>query len=252
MKALLTPRRLALLGAGALCLLAAPFGARVLAPARAARAAAPRDPDSYGPSLRVPRASGPIALDGDTDDPGWQRDSARTGAFLRADGAAARPHSEARFVWADGYLYVELYAADEDITARHDTPDGPVWSDDSFHLVFNDGVRERSFDLSANGTLTDGDRSAVPPSPGAARPFDYSWSSGAHVSHDVDGTPNVPGDDDEEWVIEMAIPLESIGLKGEPGERTSLWMRRCDTPKSGERACGSWGEGAAPGELVLE
>jgi hypothetical protein len=57
---------------------------------------------------------------------------------------------------------------------------------------------------------------------------------------------------DEEWVIEMAIPFESLGLKGERGESIGFAVRRCDTPKGGGRVCGSWGEGDARGRIVLE
>jgi hypothetical protein len=202
--------------------------------------------------LAVPHAKGAITLDGDTDDLGWQLDPARTGAFVTADGESARPHTEAKLVWGDGHLYVELYAADQDIRAVAPTPDGPVWERDSFHLVFSDGVTERSFDLSPLGTLTDGLRQAAGRAPGAAAPFDYRWNSGAHVSHEVDGTPNVPGDDDEEWVIEMAIPFEALGLSGHPGDRIGLSMHRCDTTKTGDRVCGSWGEGERRGVIVLE
>jgi hypothetical protein len=201
--------------------------------------------------LRVPHARGAITLDGDTDDPAWQSGPARTSAFMGATGEAARPHSEARFVWGDGHLYVMLYAADDDIHAAADAPDGPVWQSDAFHLVFSDGVTERSFDLSPLGTLTDGARPAVAPA-GAARPFDYRWNSGAHVSREIDGTVNANDDEDEEWVLEVAIPFEALGLKGRSGERVALTMRRCDTPKAGARTCGTWGAGERRGVLVLE
>jgi hypothetical protein len=205
--------------------------------------------------LRVPHAQGSIVLDGDTDDPGWQGDVARTGPFVTSAGdgeTAARPHTESKIAWGDGYLYVELYAADQDIRASHEVADGPVWESDSFHLVFDDGESEYSFDLTPLGTLTDGKRPAAVPTPGAPRPFDYRWNSGAHVSHELDGTPNAPGDEDEEWVLELAIPFDAIGLRGERGERIGLAMHRCDTLKSGARACGAWGEGARRGVIVLE
>jgi hypothetical protein len=199
-----------------------------------------------GLELHVPRAKGDVVLDGDMDDTGWLQGCARTGPFVGPDGESARPYSDARFVWGDGYLYVALYAADEDIRARHEAPDAPVWLDDSFHLVLGDGAIDRSFDFGPTGALADAMRS----SPTGA--FDFAWSSGAHVSHELDGTPNDPTDDDEEWVIEAAIPLASLGLQGEPGERTGLAVRRCDRLHSGARSCGHWGEGEAAGVLVLD
>jgi len=205
--------------------------------------------------LHVPHAEGNIVLDGDMDDPGWIRASARTHAFVGPDGVtAARPYSEARFVWGDGFLYVGLYAADDDLHAQGTEHDHPAAGDDTFHLVFRDGTIDRVFDLNPLGTLTDGTRPA-----GTDAPLDLAWESGAHVSHELDGTIDRTTDHDEEWLIEMAIPFESLGLRGAKGERIGASLSRCDTLKSGVTACGSWGAGTAPsgdaskkGVLVLE
>ncbi len=76
--------------------------------------------------------------------------------------------------------------------------------------------------------------------------------SGVHVSHELDGTVNNPEDVDEEWVIEMAVPFESIGMKGEKGESIGFAVHRCDTPKGEPRVCSGWGEGDSRGRIVLE
>jgi hypothetical protein len=189
--------------------------------------------------LRVPHAAGSIVLDGDMDDPGWVRQSARTHAFVGPDGVtSARPYSEARFVWGDGLLYVGLYAGDEDLHAKATEHDAPVQGDDSFHVVFSDGKIDRVLDLNPLGVLADGTRPT-----GTDGPLDMSWESGAHISNEIDGTPNKSTDHDEEWVIEMAIPFESLGLKGEKGERIGVFLERCDTLKNGTTSCGTWGQG---------
>jgi hypothetical protein len=96
---------------------------------------------------------------------------------------------------------------------------------------------------------------AVPPLFGAgsrrARPrVSPLDASGAKVGHDLDGTPNDPRDDDEEWVIEMVTPFASIGLRGVPGERIGFSARRCGAPKGATRRCAAWGEPG--GEIVLQ
>jgi hypothetical protein len=202
--------------------------------------------------LHVPRAKGGIILNGDMDDPGWLNGCARTNAFLNPDGTQVRPYSDARFVYGDDVLYVGLYAADEDIHASLHDLDAPVWTEDYFHVVFNDGTTEHSFDLSPIGTLADGERRIGAGGPGGTHPFDFRWNSGAHVSYEMDGTPNKSTDNDEEWLIEMAIPLGALGLRGEKGERIGVSMHRCDTPHSGAHVCGSWGEGARRGVLVFD
>ncbi len=201
--------------------------------------------------LVVPHMTGAITLDGDLDDPGWLGAVAQTGAFLDKNGGIAKPFSEARLTWGDGVLYMSLYAADEDIRAEVASADGPVWRDDSFHFVFDDGNDERVFDISVNGVIADGTRISARSTDGGARPpTDFAWSSGAHVSREIDGTLNEPRDDDEEWALEIAIPLESIGLTGESGERVGFAIHRCDSPKNRNRTCSSWGE-REPMVLVL-
>jgi hypothetical protein len=195
--------------------------------------------------LHVPRAGGPIVIDGELGDDGWLGRAARTGGFVASDGSQSRPYSDARMVWSDGTLYVALYAADEDLRATYREGDAPLWLEDAFHLSFRRDDTELTFDVSPLGTLTDAQRTGE-------RAFDYSWQSGARVSRDVDGTLNDPADDDEEWVIEMAIPLQALGLRGTQGERTGFSIHRCDTPKRGPRLCGGWGEGARGGVLVLD
>ena len=199
--------------------------------------------------LTVPHVQGAITLDGDLDDPGWLGPIARSGPFSDKKGDIARPYSEASFTWGDGELYVSLYAADQDIRAVAENP-ADVWKDDSFHIVFDDGTNERIFDVSAKAKLAASTRVSRFAMPGD-RPASKTWESGAHVSPEIDGTPNEPDDDDEEWVIEMAIPLSSLGLKGNPGERLSVAAHRCDSPKNAPRSCGSYGE-RAPVTLVLE
>jgi hypothetical protein len=230
--------------AGAALAIGAFAGARIAASHARARNALTTKPGAR--RLLVPHANGSITLDGDMDDTGWLHATARTGAFVGADGNAARPYSDARFVWGDGHLYLALYAADGDIRATRTEHDAPLWLEDAFHLVFTDAKSERSIDVSPLGTVTDAIRAA-----GSQGPFDYAWSSGAHVSHEADGTPNNPSDMDEEWVIEMAIPFESLGLEGKRGEQIALTIRRCDTPKHASRVCGNW-NGDDGGVLVLD
>jgi hypothetical protein len=60
---------------------------------------------------------------------------------------------------------------------------------------------------------------------------------------------------DEEWAIELAVPLASIGMKGERGENIGMSIRRCDIPFGVPRVCSGWGEGPVDrgrGRIVLE
>jgi hypothetical protein len=206
-----------------------------------ARAAARVESSAH--ELHVPRQRGSIVLDGDTDDPGWRGPLARTGAFIApAGGARPGPYTDARFVWGDGTLYAALYAGDVDIRASAPAPDEadpPLWLSDAFRLTFGPVLLEAS----ALGALTDARMR-----PDGTR--DFAWDSGVHVSHEIDGTVNDPSDEDEEWVLELAIPLEALGLRGERGERVPLGITRCDVSRSG-RICMGWGDGEGRDRTVL-
>jgi hypothetical protein len=196
--------------------------------------------------VHVPHLVGSITLDGDTDDPGWRGPLVRTGTFVASDGLTpVHPQSEARMLWGDGFLYLNLYAADEDIEVRG-KPDALTDDEDAFHLVFTDEATERFIDINALGVVSDG----------IARrggPVDRSWDSHLHVSHELDGLPNDPTKKDEEWALEVAIPFESLGLEGKPGETIGVSMRRCDIlHDGGKRICGAWGEVGPHKVLVLD
>jgi cellulose/xylan binding protein with CBM9 domain len=199
--------------------------------------------------LLVPRATRPIVLDGHLTDPAWLEEAVRTRPFVESGGSSlGHQYSEARFLWREGQLYVGLYASDEDIRASHDAQDSAVWRDDSFRLAFDDGAREYLFDVSALGVVADGVRTKASSRAG----FDYAWNSRVRVEHELEGTPNDPSNNDEEWVIEMAIPLASLGQKGARGERLGMWVSRCDTAKGQRRTCADWGRTHGRGVLVLD
>jgi hypothetical protein len=177
----------------------------VVAAAAFALRLAPTAPRQAHAALAVPHAAGKIALDGELVDPGWTRD-ARTGPFTTAGGARAFPHSEARITWDEERLYLGLFAADEDIR-----------SSDHFDVI----VR----------------RAGKPDARFAFSPK----SAGA----EADGTIDDASDDDEEWGVEVGIPLADLGAGR--GDAFSVRMERCDRPKGSPEVCASWSE-----DVVLE
>ncbi len=123
---------------------------------------------------------------------------ARTGPFTDATGAIAAPYSEARFLRDDRNVYLALYAGDEDIR-----------STDAFVVELSSPRGHVTLRFSPKGPGTD-----------------------------VDGTVDMPADDDEEWLVEAAIPLAKIPF-GPDGTVTAS-VSRCDVTKDHVRRCGSW------------
>lgn len=113
---------------------------------------------------------------------------------FRREGSIARPWSEIRVLHDAAHVYIALYAADEDIRAS-----------DHFELR----VAGRSYMLPAAGAP-------------------------AFAALDVDGTLDQPSDDDEEWIVELALPRAGLP------DPLPIEASRCDTPKDGKTYCAAW------------
>ncbi len=202
--------------------------------------------------LHVPRVGAPIPIDGEVEGKkAWESDVGGTGVFKTAAGQGMVPYSEARLRWRDGTLYLWLYAGDLDLEGSVTERDGPVLRDDAFRVELGAGGRAYTIDVNVLGTIADTVCARAVGAPDGA-PCDASWQSGATVGVDRDGTLNRTGDNDEEWIVEMAVPLASLGLGGaRAGTRIPFAVRRCDVQKSGAGACGGFGLGERA-EIVLD
>ena len=138
-----------------------------------------------------------MKIDGELAEPAWNARAAR-GVFVGPDGKLARPYSEIRFLADADTLYVALYAADEDIEAS-----------DAFELQLG----PLALTAHADGAVAPAMKAAI----------------------DRDGTLGNPKDDDEEWVVELAIPRAQLG-----DGPLAITAKRCDTPKDGAPRCGQW------------
>jgi len=211
------------------------------------------------PVLQVSRARSEIHPTGRFDVNAWGG-SVNTHTLLDASGKGAVPVSEARFLWGQGNLYVFFYAGDLDIQVRTVKHDGPIWKDDSVTFAFfppglPDAGAPSKFVIAATptGVVSDGlcpqDATDL-----SDERCDLTWESGARVGADFDGTLNTIGDFDEEWAVELSVPLRSIGI--DPARRRPVeiaaTMRRCEMAHDGPRACGLWGDENRPGVLLLE
>jgi hypothetical protein len=117
----------------------------------------------------IRHAPSPINLDGELDEPIW-KGALRTGPFVNEVGQPAAPYSDARFVVGREFVFLGLYAADEDIR-----------SDDVFEVELGGRTLRYS-------------------------PADR----GPDVGVDMDGTLNDASDLDEEWVVEARVPRAGL------------------------------------------
>ncbi len=209
--------------------------------------AAPAAPPAVA-TLAVPRIAGPVKIDAELEGKKmWEADTGVTPNFKDAAGHGMVPFTQAKARWGDGQLYLMLYAGDLDLQGSVRAHDGAVERDDAFHLEFGGGDEVRVISVSVLGTVADALCRRGP----AGRSCDPRWESQARVAVDRDGTLNKIGDNDEEWVVEMAVPLASLGLEGAgPGTRIPFSIRRCEVGHGRDHGCGGWGD-RPRGELAL-
>ncbi len=205
------------------------------------------DPDP-APLLVVPHVGGPVKIDAELEGKAlWEADTGATGNFKVAGGRGMVPYTEAKARWGSGKLYLMLYAGDLDLEGTVRARDGAVDGDDAFRLEFGTGNDLRVIWVSVLGTLAD---ARCRPAPGG-RTCDARWNSHAQVAVDRDGTLNKIGDNDEEWVVEMAIPLADLGFaNARPGTRIPFAVSRCEVGHGRQHDCGGWGT-ARPAALTL-
>jgi hypothetical protein len=198
--------------------------------------------------LHVPHVTAePARKGGKTEEKFWEGEAGSTGVLLDAKGLGMVPYSEVKARWGNGNLYLWLNAADLDLQGKVREADTDLSGDDAFHIQIGADGRVFSIEVNVLGTLTDAlcrSRRRTPRDP-MGKTCERSWQSGAEV--------NQVGDADEEWVVELTIPLDKIGQKtAKPGKHLRFSVSRCEVAYDGVRACGSWGMGKRAAALVLD
>ncbi|HUP20007.1 MAG TPA: DUF5916 domain-containing protein [Gemmatimonadota bacterium] len=186
-----------------------------------------RDPQ-IRPTLEVSRAAGPIEIDGDLSDPGWEG-AARAGGFVEHfPNEMARPpvESEAWVTYDDEHLYVALIAYDDPSTVRTSLRDrDQMFSDDFFGVMIDTyGDASWGYELFANPTGVQGDL-RISTSSGEDSGFDIVYHTDAKIT-------------ESGYQIEMAIPFKSLRFPDRPEQewRVNFWRTR---PRE-SRAQHSW------------
>ena len=198
-------------------------------------------------TVYVPRAIGPITVDGVASEPAWAT-AATSQEFVTAEGSG-EPVGKAiaRLTWDDQALYAFITVTDSDVWSQYKNHDEPLWKQDCVELFIDaDGNRRGYVELQVNPNNATFDSWFATT---RAQPGDPSWDSGMVTAVKLRGTTE-PGDTDQGWDVEIAIPWPAVRgrddamqvhLPPQLGDRWRMNVVRVDV-KTGDKnpSASSW------------
>jgi hypothetical protein len=185
----------------------------------------------------VHRAAQAPKIDGNLNEPAWERASAITkfNLFSRVD-VDQLPTTTARILWDKTHLYLGFECDDDDIWSYSEKNDDPLYLGDVVELFVKpnrDSLKYYEFVVAPNGAIYD----ARYPSRGAGLSHRFGrWNSEAKIATQVKGSNDNHSDSDHGYSVEIAIPLEAFESQERPSEGTewSFGVFRYDYSKSYE------------------
>jgi hypothetical protein len=164
-------------------------------------------------TVYVPRAAGPITIDGLANDPGWANAAASPDLITADSSPDPVGKAVARMTWDDQNLYVFVSITDSDVFSSFKEQDDPLWKADCVELFIDaDGNRSGYVELQVNPNNATFDSYFATT---RGQPGDESWDSGMMTAVRVRGTADKSGDSDQGWDVEIAIPLAAVKGRAE-------------------------------------
>jgi len=200
-------------------------------------------------TVYVPHALGPITVDGAAAEPAWTA-AATSPELVTAEGSSDPVGKAiAKLLWDDQYLYAFVSITDSDVWTEYKNHDDPLWKQDCVELFIDaDGNRRGYVELQVNPNNATFDSWFATT---RAQPGDPSWDSGMVTAVKLRGTTTTaPGDTDQGWDAEIAIPWRAVRGRDEAmavrlppqvGDRWRMNVVRVDV-KTGDKSpsASSW------------
>jgi hypothetical protein len=158
------------------------------------------------PTYKVPRATGPIKIDGILDEPDWKR-APMVLLGRSIDGGPTKYRTEARLLWDDQYLYLSFVSQDEDVWSDFTKHDDKLYTQEAVEIFIDadgDGKTYNELEIAPTNATFDAYF------PARREGMDLSWESGMVSAVKVDGTLNNPNDVDKSWTAEARIPIAKL------------------------------------------
>jgi hypothetical protein len=160
------------------------------------------------PAYECHRSASPIAIDGKLDE--W-KSIPSVNFYVPASAEKLVRKAEGKVLWDDKYLYIAMKTWDKDIWSYMTERDSPVCHEDVLEAFINPNTKDvpyYAFEINAIGTVYDACFLQNMTCMGSRWKL---WNCrGLKIGTSIKGTLNNPGDIDEYWSLEMAIPFSSL------------------------------------------
>ena len=160
------------------------------------------------------RASASLVIDGKLDEADWAQ-AEWTGDFVDIEGPAKptpRFRTRAKMLWDEDYLYFAVEMEEPDLWATLTERDSVIFHDNDIELFIDpEGSTHRYMELEINQHGTAWDLLLVKPYRDGERVAYSGWDMhGLKIGRTLNGTLNQPGDHDQGWIVEVAIPWRAL------------------------------------------
>jgi cellulose/xylan binding protein with CBM9 domain len=183
-------------------------------PLDAQRAAVDLEAMPFAPKRYIAyRAPSWLAIDGKLDEAAWAA-APWTDAFVDIEGdKRPRPRfrTRAKMLWDDERFYVAADMEEPDVWGTLTERDSVIFRDNDFEVFLDpDGDTHAYYELEVNALATPWDLMLIKPYRDGG-PAINGWNiAGLQAAVDVRGTINKPGDRDEGWSVEIAMPWTTL------------------------------------------
>lgn len=161
------------------------------------------------------RSPTPLTIDGVMDEPAWVTAPWSTD-FEDIEGAnkpAPPLATRAKMLWDNRFLYIGATLSDPHLWATLKERDAVIFADDDFEVFIDpdgDGIYYAELEVNAFNTVWDL-LMLAPYHLGQSPTYINNWNiRGLQTAVHLNGTLNQPADQDQGWVVEIAIPLDAL------------------------------------------
>jgi hypothetical protein len=159
------------------------------------------------------RTASPLKIDGRLDEAAWTA-AAWSEPFVDIEGRirpAPRLGTRVKMLWDDEFFYVAADMEEPDVWATLTERDSVIYHDNDFEVFIDpDGDTHDYYELEINALNTVWDLLLVRPYRDGG-PALHAWDiAGLKTAVHVRGTINAPGDRDEGWSVEIAMPWKIL------------------------------------------